>query len=94
MRAISPKHPPMGGLNGLHRAQRNDSIFGHIKNVYSFWPFYTKSLQNLGKTYLGHVPINRSHQMNNHFLPPKATMCELNTEMFRKHDIFLFNVPK
>ena len=66
------------------------------KNVFCtvFGHFTQKVLQNLGKTYLGHVPINRSHQMNNHFLPPEATMCELNTEMFRKHDIFLFNVPK
>ena len=61
------------------------TVFGH---------FTQKALQNLGKTYLVHVPINKSHQMNNHFLPPKITMCELNTEMFKKHDIFLFNVPK
>ena len=61
------------------------TVFGH---------FTQKVLQNLGKTYLGHVPTNASHQMNNHFLPPEATMCELNIEMFRKHDIFLFNVPK
>ena len=61
------------------------TVFGH---------FTQKASQNLGKTYLGHVPINRSHQMNNHFLPPEVTMCELNTEMFRKQDIFLFNVPK
>ena len=46
----------------------------------------------LGKTYLGHVPINRSHQMNNHFLSPEVTTCEINTQIFRKHDIFLFNV--
>ena len=84
----------MGGCNGLHRAQRKDSIFGCIKIFTVFGHFTQKVLQNLGKTYLGHVPINRSHQMNNHFLPPEATMCELNTEMFRKHDIFLFNVPK
>ena len=53
------------------------TVFGH---------FTQKALQNLGKAYLGHVPINRSHQMNNHFLPPEVTICEINTQMFRKHD--------
>ena len=47
---------------------------------FSFWPFYTKVLQNLGKTYLGHVPINRSHQMNNHFCH-QVTTCEINTQI-------------
>ena len=54
MRAISPKlTPPMGGHNGLHRAQRKDSIFGHVKNFYSFWPFYTKSITKSRKNLFG-----------------------------------------
>ena len=69
------------------------NFWTHKKIFTVFGHFTQKALQNLGKTYFGHVPINRSHQMNNHFLPPEVTMYELNTEMFRKHDIFLFNVP-
>ena len=65
-----------------------------LKSFTVFGHFTLKTLKNLGKTYLGHVPIKNSHQMNNHFLPPEVTTCEINTQMFRKHDIFLFNVPK
>ena len=90
MRVISPpKHPHQGGdVNSLHRAQRKDSIFGGVKNFFTVFGHFTqKALQNVGKTYLGHVLINRSHQMNNHFLPPVVTMCQLNREMFRKCDM-------
>ena len=85
----------MRGCNGLHSAQRKDSIFGQVKNFYTVFGHFTqKALKNIAKPYLGHVPINRSHQMNNHLLPPEVTTCQINTQMFRNYDIFLFHVPK
>ena len=95
MRDISPHLSPTGGPNGLLSVQRKDSIFGCIKIFLQFLAIlHKKHKKYLGKTYLSHVPINRSHQMNNHFWPSEVTTCEINTEMFRKYDIFLLNVQK
>ena len=84
----------MSGCNGLHSAQTKDTIFACINNFYTVFGHFTqKALKNIAKPYLGHVPINRSHQMNNHFLQPEVTTYQFNTQMFRNHDIFLFHVP-
>ena len=73
----------MRGCNDLHSAQRKDSIFGQVKTFYTVFGHFTqKALKYIAKPYLGHVPINRSHQMNNHLLPPEVTTCEINTQMF------------
>ena len=64
--------PQWGVIMVSIRHKERTQFFGCVKNFLVFGHFTQKALQNLGKTYLGHVPINRSHQMNNHFFATKG----------------------
>ena len=89
-----PSPPSNGVLMVSIACEERTEFWAHLKKITVFGHFTPEARKIVGKNLLGHVPINRSHKMDKHFLPQEVTVCEINTQMFRNMDIFLFNVPK
>ena len=66
--------------------KRRTQFLAHKKvNIISFIFALNHPKMKILRKKLGHVPINRSHKMDNHFLPPEVTSCEINTQILRKY---------